>query len=508
MRSIIPFNDDWLYAPQDIAYSAGDAGSGFETVTLPHTNIRLPQRNFDNLEYQFISTYRKRFRLPEPLNGRRLYVDFEGAMTSATMIINGHNLGEHDGGYVPFSFDLTDYLRDGENVLQVRLDSTERPDVPPNGHIVDYLTFGGIYREVSLRYVEPVHIENVFVKTRDVLTDAPQADVDILLVNPTDQPAERLILAILHTPEQSSQLFRQVIVSLEPNSRTTVTLAFHDLPPKDLWTPDDPALHQATVMMQTPHSTDPLDHATVRFGFREAVFKDDGFYLNGEHLKLIGLNRHQTFPYIGGAAPERLQRKDADILKYELGVNLVRTSHYPQSRHFLDRCDEIGLLVLEEIPGWQFIGDDDWKALSLRDVELMITRDWNHPLIVLWGVRINELWDDEAFYTATNALAHQLDPTRQTGGVRYFQESQFLEDVFTFNDFSNTIVEPLHTPHLVTEHNGHMFSTKTSDQEERQIEHALRHARVQNAADGDAQRGRGDWLVRFRLQHAPAFRFG
>ena len=373
MRSIIPFNDDWLYNPHDIAYSAGDAG--FATVTLPHTNILLPQRNFDNLEYQFISTYRKRFRLPEPLNGRRLYLDFEGAMISATVILNGQTLGEHDGGYVPFSFDLTEYLRDGENLLQVRLDSTERPDIPPYGHIVDYLTFGGIYREVSLRYVEPVHIENVFVKTRDVLTDAPQADVDILLVNPTDHLAERLILAILHTPEQSSQIFRQVIVSLEPNSRTTVTLAFHDLPPRDLWTPDDPVLHQATVLMQTPHSTDPLDHATVRFGFREAVFKDDGFYLNGEHLKLIGLNRHQTFPYIGGAAPERLQRKDADILKDELGVNIVRTSHYPQSRHFLDRCDEIGLLVLEEIPGWQFIGDDDWKALSLRDVESMITRD-------------------------------------------------------------------------------------------------------------------------------------
>ncbi len=227
-----------------------------------------------------------------------------------------------------------------------------------------------------------------------------------------------------------------------------------------------------------------IDAVEQRFGFREAVFKDDGFYLNGEHVKLIGLDRHQTFPYIGGAAPARLQRKDADILKHELGINIVRTSHYPQSPHFLDRCDQIGLLVLEEIPGWQFIGDNDWKALSLRDVEAMITRDRNHPSIVLWGVRINESWDDQAFYTATNALAHQLDPTRQTGGIRNFIESQFLEDVFTYNDFSNTIIEPKHTPHLVTEFSGHMFPTKTFDQEERQIEHALRHTRIQNQQMG------------------------
>jgi beta-galactosidase len=220
------------------------------------------------------------------------------------------------------------------------------------------------------------------------------------------------------------------------------------------------------------------------FGFREAEFRDDGFYLNGEKVKLIGLNRHQTYPYIGAAAPKRLQEKDADIIKYELGCNIVRTSHYPQSPHFLRRCDEIGLLVFEEIPGWQHIGDEDWQGISLRDVEAMIVRDRNHPSIVLWGVRINESGDNTAFYTRTNALAHKLDPTRQTGGVRYWQHSEFLEDVYTFNDFSNTVQEPVQTPHLVTEFNGHMFPTKSFDQEERLVEHALRHARIQDKQMG------------------------
>ncbi len=219
----------------------------------------------------------------------------------------------------------------------------------------------------------------------------------------------------------------------------------------------------------------------LRIGFREAQFhKQGGFTLNGQRLNLIGLNRHQTYPYIGAAAPDRLQRQDADILKFELGVNIVRTSHYPQSPAFLDRCDEIGLLVFEEIPGWQHIGDAGWQATTLRAVRAMIERDRNHPAIILWGVRVNESRDDEALYTQTNALAHQLDPTRQTGGVRNFQGSQFLEDVFTYNDFSNTVREPVHTPYMVTEFNGHMYPTKSWDQEERAIEHALRHLRIQD----------------------------
>jgi beta-galactosidase len=192
------------------------------------------------------------------------------------------------------------------------------------------------------------------------------------------------------------------------------------------------------------------------------------------------LNRHQTYPYFGAAAPARLQRKDAEIIKRELGCNIVRTSHYPQATSFLDHCDQIGLLVFEEIPGWQHIGDRDWQGITLRDVEAMILRDRNHPSIIIWGVRINESQDDEVLYRATNDLAHKLDPTRPTGGVRYFLDSQFLEDVFTYNDFSNTIVEPKYIPHLVTEFSGHMFPTKSFDQEERLIEHALRHARIQD----------------------------
>jgi beta-galactosidase len=147
----------------------------------------------------------------------------------------------------------------------------------------------------------------------------------------------------------------------------------------------------------------------------------------------------------------------------------------------------MGLLVLEEIPGWQHIGDEAWKQLSIDNVRRMIRRDWNHPSIILWGVRINESKDDHDFYTRTNAVAHQLDPTRQTGGIRYFQQSEFLEDVFTMNDFGFPLKPPNHPRYLNTEFCGHTYPTKTIDQVERLTEHTIRHARVHDQLASDPQ---------------------
>jgi beta-galactosidase len=148
-----------------------------------------------------------------------------------------------------------------------------------------------------------------------------------------------------------------------------------------------------------------------------------------------GLDRHQAYPYIGYAAPESLQREDARILKEELCLNAVRTSHYPQSQYFIDACDELGLLVFTEIPGWQHIGDDAWQKQAVDNVREMVIKYRNHPSIVLWGVRINESRDNDALYEKTNALAHLLDPSRQTSGVRYLVKSHLIEDVYAYNDF-------------------------------------------------------------------------
>jgi beta-galactosidase len=468
MRKIYPFGDDWLFAPKLLDF--GEPDRLFEPVTLPHTNRLFTHRTVYENEYQFESTYRKRFIPPEKLDGQRAFLDFEGAMLVSRVYLNDELVGQHAGGYTPFSVELTQQLHEGANTLHVLLDSRELAAIPPNGHRLDFLSFGGIYREVNLRLVDDIHIESAFAHPHDVL-NGPRLTVDVRL----SQFAGGLrLVGNLKDREGKS-------VSTNENKidSANAALEFSEEQGVELWSIENPVLYTLDLRLLQAEKT--IDQIELRIGFRQAEFKRDGkFYLNGKQLKLLGLNRHQTYPFIGMAAPARLQRQDADILKHELGCNIVRTSHYPQSPNFLDRCDEIGLLVLEEIPGWQHIGDEQWQELLLAQLREMIIRDRNHPSIILWGVRINESPDNDPLYRHTNRLARELDPTRQTGGIRNFMDSSFLEDVFTFNDFSLGVTEPKYSPHLITEFAGHVYPTKTWDNEDRLIEHALIHARKHN----------------------------
>ena len=250
------------------------------------------------------------------------------------------------------------------------------------------------------------------------------------------------------------------------------------------WTLDNPKLYTMEIYIN-----DVLSFSD-RFADRQIEMTEKGFFLNKEHIKLYGLNRHQSFPYVGYAMPENAQKKDADILKYDLGVNVVRSSHYPPSKHFLDRCDEIGLLVFNEIPGWQHIGNKEWQDVAVNNTYEMIYRDYNHPSIFIWGTRINESPDNDTFYQNTYDMAKSMDTTRPIGGVRNFKASNLIEDVYTYNDFvhrgNNEGIESPKSiakkvaPHLVTEYNGHMFPTKKIDDEAHRVEHAKRHLTVQN----------------------------
>jgi beta-galactosidase len=457
-------------------------------VVVPHTNVRLPWHGFDGKTYQFVSIYRRRFRLPPGARGKHIFVDFEGVMTASTVWLNGVCLGEYKGGYTPFSFELTPHVDfDGENVLAVEVDSTERPDIPPFGHTIDYLTFGGIYREVSLRIVPSTFVENIFARPKDVLSAHPSLEVDCFLQN---LESLRKSLTLDVELRDGDRVVAKAALPVPPNQSlgrepVTHTVPLENLGAIKLWDLSRPNLY--TVHVRLLRGTQLVDQDFRSTGFRQAQFTDHGFELNGKVIKLRGLDRHQTFPFVGQAMPGRVQRRDAQILRSLLKCNIVRTSHYPQSRHFLDACDELGLLVLEEIPGWQFIGDEPWKQLSVDNIRRMVRRDWNHPSIVLWGVRINESSDDHDFYTRTNALAHQLDPTRQTGGIRAFQDSEFLEDVFTMNDFGWPLKPPNHPRYLNTELVGHTYNTKTIDSADRLIEHTLRHARVHDQLASDPQ---------------------
>lgn len=498
----VPLNHGWKFKPEDVLGSekAEFSDAGFHEVTLPHTNAMLPWHSFDEKAYTFVSTYRRTFTLPSTMSDKRVFVDFEGAMTSSTVYFNGTLLGSYRGGYTPFSFELTRLVRWGKpNVLVVRLDSSEDKTTPPFGYEIDYLTFGGIYREVSLRVVPQVFLENVRARTLDVLSPKPALEVDCFLnVGRTGEAKRSLKVqlldgdrvvaqktSLLSEPQALKGAYSGRTDNREPSPDKTemYTVRLEGLEKIELWDLRSPRLYRVVVSLEEAGRVS--DTVDTRVGFREAMFTPEGFRLNHKIVKLRGLNRHQTFPFVGGAMPGRVQRMDADILKRELHCNLVRTSHYPQSRHFLDRCDEIGLLVLEEIPGWQNIGDDAWKDRAVDNVRRMIQRDWNRPSIILWGVRINESRDDDAFYTRTNELAHALDATRQTGGIRNRTSSHLIEDVFTINDFGFPLQAPNHALYLNTEFVGHTFPTKSTDDDERQREHTLRHARIHDQIASD-----------------------
>lgn len=490
MRKILSLNYHWRYS-QDYReeYIKQDFDdSGFQMVMLPHANVELPYNNFDEKLYQFVSCYRRSIYIGNEQSGKRALLNFEGVMTYAKVYFNGIFVGEHKGGYTPFKLDVTKHVNyDSENLIAVMVDSTERDDIPPFGFAVDYLTYGGIYREVSMEFVDPISVDNMFVRTKNILLENKLLDIDVYITNTTGKADKIKLIFSLGDLADNELLHFDQSVELKGGALEKINI-IHRVGDVQLWSIDNPVLYNLSLIIVKQQEI--IDDYGVRIGFRVVSFRNDGFYLNGERIKLRGVNRHQSFPYVGYAMPKNAQYRDVEILKQELGVNIVRSSHYPQSRHFMDRCDELGLLVFEEIPGWQHIGDSQWKDVAVKNVEEMIKRDWNRPSVVIWGVRINESQDEDVFYKKTNALAKMLDDTRPTGGVRNFEGSNLLEDVYTYNDFIHQgDNEPLHrvdkvtknkVPFLVTEHNGHMFPTKKFDQESKRVEHALRHARVLN----------------------------
>lgn len=229
---------------------------------------------------------------------------------------------------------------------------------------------------------------------------------------------------------------------LQESGSNEVSLSLSNLGKVRLWDVDDPYLYKIAVTLLSP-SGKALHSYRFKMGIREAKFELDGFYLNGRRLQIFGLNRHEIYPYSGFAMPSRVMRRDAEILKNEYNCNMVRCSHYPQTESFLEACDELGLLVWEEVPGWGYLGDEAWKQLHLENVHDMIIRDRNHPSIVIWGDRVNESQNDVELYRKSRAIAKSLDDSRPTSGsmtsgsIKTWQ-TMWHEDVFAYDDYHAT----------------------------------------------------------------------
>lgn len=485
-RQIINFNTNWLYSPNEYtnAELSGFDDSGFEPVSIPHANKILEKHKGPNFQsqiesYRFVSWYRRHFALPECYaEGKRVIVEFEGVATVAEVYVNGNFVGEHKGAYTGFAYDITDYINsDGaDNVIALKVDSTKRTDIPPEGGRVDYCLFGGIVRDVNMIIAGSTYVENTFISTPGLEEsdgESTTLHAETKVINKSGEDKEYTVNTILKDAEGSVVTQISSTETVKENEIYTFVQNSEKIVSPHLWHGlDDPYLY--TVLTRVMDGEECIDDYETKIGFRWTSFKDEAddasFCLNGEPLKLLGINRHEQWPWIGRAVVNRLQERDADLIK-ETGFNAVRCSHYPQDPSFLERCDELGLIVFEEAPGWQHIGDAAWREVYKENIREMIVRDRNHPSIVTWGVRVNESNDNDTLYTETNQIARELDPTRPTHGARRedtYSGSNFLEDIYAAHYvYPET---PVHTPFIVTEHswdcwtNGYGYPWATDEQ--------------------------------------------
>ncbi len=461
-------NSNWLFGGQYMAGSESSFydDSGFAPVTLPHTVSPLSWRNWDVSTWQQMWIYRRHFNggplLSTRRPGNRIMVEFDGVMVNATVVINDQTVSTHQGGYLPFSAELTGHVTSGDNLLSVLVDGNCLP-VPPMSYgqsaaSIDFFQPGGIYRDVRLRVVPQAFLSDLFALPSDVLTSEPRVDVECTIDSALPTHADGTVLVELFDGPKMVAA-QATSVRLDTPSTATVKLSLTGLGPITLWSTDDPKLYTVQATLAFPGVGSHV--LSRRIGFRDASFRPDGFYLNGERLPLFGLNRHQLYPYAGMAMPARVQRRDAEILKTELNCNMVRCSHYPQSPHFLDACDELGLLVWEEAPGWHQVSTiPAWQDLVVQNVRDMVIRDRSRPSVVIWGTRLNETHDLPGLWAATRQAAAELDGSRpSSGAMAYHDVAGWNEDVFAYNDYTHDrqAVEALlrppfaGLPYLITE---------------------------------------------------------
>ena len=454
-------NYSWKFVPNFQSEYLTKLPKEAKEIDIPHSAVEVPYNYFKESDYQGVFTYEKEFSINNVNKNRRYFIRFDGIMVKAHVYFNDVDLGEHISTYLPVELEVTEHIKK-ENRLLVVVDSHEDPDIPPFGFALDYITFAGIYREVYLIDEPKSYLRNIYCHGDS------KGNLKIFYDKIGDGNLE--ISHELYFKNKLVKSFKENELHVESPL---------------LWSIKEPNLYILKTFISYENEEEVYE---TKFGFRDAEFTNHGFYLNGEKVKLVGLNRHQGYPIIGYAASKSLQEDDANILK-KIGVNVVRTSHYPQSKYFLNRCDEIGLLVVNEIPGWQHIGQsEEWRKNCLENTRRMVLKERNHPCLIAHGVRIDESVDDHDLYSKTNEIAHTLDPYRQTIGVRNFQNSELLEDIYGYNDFScdslkSGLIEPKKVktngkPYLVTEYMGHMDPVKPTSDEQKRIEVALRHAKV------------------------------
>ncbi|MEN9700654.1 MAG: hypothetical protein RLZZ301_1852 [Bacteroidota bacterium] len=385
----VAFNDNWEFQAQP--------NDPVSIVNLPHT----PRLEPLVMNGQFIGevVYRKRFDYPLQ-KGRRLLLHVEGAMHTANVSLNGQLIGSHVGGYLPFEVDLSEELQDSANVLEVFLDNREDSTIPPGKAIkaLDFYYHAGIYRNVWLEEVGAVQIQYPYFQTIEANATAATLQLDFEL---NFQP-DWMTLPIQVEAKLGETSFALNNSSFIDSTNVQSYTGKLILKTPQLWSPSDPKLYNLT--MYVIYAQDTIARYVLKVGIRKPELRADGFYLNDTKLFLKGTNRHQEYPYVGNAVPDNAQKRDAQLIK-EAGFNFVRLSHYPQAPAFYEACDELGIIVMDAIPGWQFFSYSSiFRQRCKNDLYALTFRDRNHPSVIFWENSLNETVMPEEFMLDMNRI--------------------------------------------------------------------------------------------------------
>jgi beta-galactosidase len=424
-QNVKSFNDSWEFVKEvDSVFIAHLLGKQsdvkWERVTLPHTaNIEPIQKV--KQQWQGTCFYRKYFSISPTEKGKHIAIQFEAAMQVADVYLNGKHIFKHLGGYLPFYIDVSDDVLFGaENSLLVKLNNEDNPLVPPGKPLkgLDFNYYSGIYRNAWLIIKDKLYISNAVAANRtngggvalhykNVTSAAAILLIKTDIKNDLNSRQEAYIRVTLTDPSgkpvAQSSTKNQTVNSADYGTFSQ-TLTIHN---PVFWSPETPHLYQLTVALIQNEKV--IDQQVIKTGVKTLRIGKDGLYLNDKKTVIRGTNRHQEYPYLGNAVSDNAQYRDAYKIKLA-GFNFVRSSHYPQSPAFLDACDELGILVMDAIPGWQFVGDEEFQKNSFQDIRDMIHRDRNHASIILWEASLNESGMKKDYMQKAHDIVHEELP--------------------------------------------------------------------------------------------------
>jgi beta-galactosidase len=433
-RSKSNINLAWLYSENTTRnINTIQSEQYWENVNLPHSwNSEDATDNLPGYR-RSASWYKKHLAIERVNQNQKYLLYFEGANITSTIYVNGKEAGGHIGGYIGFEIDITDYVKNGNNEIYVRVDNGYNRDVIPSQKS-DFFIYGGITRDVWLRTEPLTAIGKVKITTPKVSKETASLQLIIPAIE-IDNISEVKLKAVLIDPSG-----KQVASKVVEASSAKQKIVIDNINSPKLWDTQNPNLYAVNILLLKNDTV--IDEVSEQVGFRWFEFKEHGpFYLNGERLLLRGTHRHEEHAGVGAAMSNELHRKDMELLK-EMGTNFVRLAHYPQDPEIYNACDELGLLVWDELPWCRGgLGEEKWQENTKTMLKEIIDQNYNHPSIIIWSLGNEMYWlpDFEdggntekmnIFLKELNTIAHEMDPTRKTA-IRKYYEGADIVDVFS-----------------------------------------------------------------------------